>query len=354
LLLVVGSCAQLPPSSPTTTPPPSTSNSPVAWSRILEQPAAWYGGPQARAVAENVLHYQNADGGWPKNIDMTARSAAGSESTIDNGATVTQLRFLARVRDAAPEARHGQAIERGLDGLLGAQYENGGWPQYFPNTRGGYHRHITYNDGAMINVMELLTDIAGRRPPWSFVDEARRERSRAAVDRGLSCILKTQIVEDGKLTVWCAQHDERSLVPAPARSYELVSKSGGESAGITLFLMKLDPPSPAVIRAVEGAVAWFERVQVRGIRVVARDGDRVVLGDARAPPLWARFYELGTDRPFFCGRDGVVKYTLAEIEQERRAGYAWYVEAPRKVLEQYPRWRARWTPDRDVLAAPPG
>ena len=113
--------------------------------------------------------------------------------------------------------------------------------------------------------------------------------------------------------------------------------------------MKLDPPSPAVIRAVEAAVAWFQRVQLRGIRVVERDGDRVIRDDRDRPSLWARFYELETDRPFFCGRDGVVKYALAEIEKERRVGYSWYVETPRRVLEQYPRWRARWTPDRDVL-----
>jgi PelA/Pel-15E family pectate lyase len=314
----------------------------AAWDRILEQPAQWYRGAQARAVAENVLHYQNADGGWPKNIDMTARAAGRAESTIDNGATVTQLRLLARVHEGAAEPRFRRAIERGLDGLLDAQYQNGGWPQYFPGARGGYHRHVTYNDGAMINVMELLNDVAARRPPLAFLDERRRARSRAAVDRGVSCILATQIVERGAPTVWCAQHDERSLRPAPARSYELASKSGSESAGITLFLMTLERPSAGVIRAVEGAVAWFRRVQLRGIRVVNRDGDKVVVDDAAAPSLWARFYELETDRPFFCGRDGVVKYTLGEIEKERRTGYAWYVEAPRRVLERYPAWRARW------------
>jgi PelA/Pel-15E family pectate lyase len=318
----------------------------LSGNQILDHPGDWYGGPQARAIAENVLHYQNADGGWPKNVDMTARTAAREASTIDNGATVTQLRFLARVHSALPEKRFRQAIERGLDGLLAAQYENGGWPQYFPNTREGYHRHITYNDGAMINVMDLLADVVDRKSPLAFVDERRRARSRAAVERGVSCILKTQIVEQGKLTVWCAQHDERSLLPAPARKYELPSKSGGESAGIALFLMRLEPPGPAVSRAVEAAVAWFQRVQLRGIRVVERDGDKLIQADATAPSLWARFYELETDRPFFCGRDGVVKYTLAEIEKERRVGYAWYVETPRRLLERYPRWRARWSGSR--------
>jgi PelA/Pel-15E family pectate lyase len=311
---------------------------------LLISGGAAHAEPEPRAVVEHVLHYQNADGGWPKNVDMTTRAAPRDASTIDNGATVTQLRFLARVYGAAPDRRIRQAFERGLDGLLGAQYDNGGWPQYFPNTRGGYHRHITYNDGAMTNVLELLADVVDRKPPLAFVDERRRARSRAAIERGVSCILNTQIVERGQLTVWCAQHDERSLLPAPARKYELASKSGGESAGIALFLMRLDPPTPAVIRAVEAAVAWFQRVQLRGIRVVEQDGDRVVRADAAAPSLWARFYELDTDRPLFCGRDGVVKYTLAEIEKERRVGYAWYVETPRRLLERYPSWRAKWSP----------
>lgn len=311
---------------------------------LLVSGGAAHAAPEPRAVVDHVLHYQNADGGWPKNVDMTTRTAPREASTIDNGATVTQLRLLARVHSEALDRRIRQAFERGLDGLLAAQYDNGGWPQYFPDTKGGYHQHITYNDGAMINVLTLLADVVDRVPPLAFVDQRRRARSRAAIERGVSCILKTQIVERGRLTVWCAQHDERSLLPSAARTYELASKSGGESAGITLFLMRLDQPSPAVIRAVEAAVAWFQRVQLPGIRVVERDGDRVVVAEVGAPPLWARFYELETDRPLFCGRDGVVKYTLAEIEKERRVGYAWYVETPRRLLERYPAWRAKWTP----------
>src|SRR5687768_13399218 len=73
----------------------------VTWPAVLDQPAAWYGTPAARAVADNVLRYQRPDGGWPKNIDMTAppesTAAGGVKSTIDNGATTTQLRLLARV-----------------------------------------------------------------------------------------------------------------------------------------------------------------------------------------------------------------------------------------------------------------
>ncbi len=57
---------------------------------------------------------------------------------------------------------------------------------------------------------------------------------------------------------------------------------------------------------------------------------------------WARFYELGTNRPIFVGRDGVVKYSLGEIEEERQRGYRWWVDRPAKMLaESYPAWRQR-------------
>jgi PelA/Pel-15E family pectate lyase len=71
--------------------------------------------------------------------------------------------------------------------------------------------------------------------------------------------------------------------------------------------------------------------------------DRVVVEDASAGPLWARFYEIGANRPIFSGRDGVVKYSLAEIEHERRTGYGWYTSAPAALLEKdYPGWRKKW------------
>lgn len=54
--------------------------------------------------------------------------------------------------------------------------------------------------------------------------------------------------------------------------------------------------------------------------------------------LWARFYDLDTQKPFFCGRDGVKHDSVTEIERERRAGYGWYTDAPKKILKAYPKW----------------
>ena len=127
------------------------------------------------------------------------------------------------------------------------------------------------------------------------------------------------------------------------------SLSGAESVGITRLLMSLDDPSPEVDRAVDGAVAWFEAAKLPGIKVVevedkaaAKGKDKRVVADPAAQPMWARFYEIGTNRPIFADRDGVAKHELSEIGYERRNGYAWLGTWPARLLEvEYPAWKKR-------------
>jgi PelA/Pel-15E family pectate lyase len=338
---------------------PGAETPPLTWKQCLNQPAAWYGGPEALRVADNVLEFQRDSGGWPKNLDLAAPLSAEArerlrgqrsrtDSTIDNGSTTRPMIFLARVIRAHGTPRCQGAFLRGLDYLLAAQYPNGGWPQFYPSPK-GYAAHITFNDDAMVNVMRLLRDVAQRKPDFAFVDEPRRLRAEQAVARAVNCVLDCQVVVRGHRTVWCAQHDERTLAPASARSYEKASLSGSESVGLVRFLMELENPDPRIVAAVEAAVAWFQAAKLTGIRQVERKDpalpggrDRVIVPDAGAPPLWARFHDIETNRPLFCGRDGVIKYSLAEIEHERRVGYSWYTGEPaRLVSEDYPRWRRR-------------
>ena len=315
-------------------------------SGVLEQQRSWYASAEARAVADAVVLYQSAHGAWPKNTDLTkppataealARiQASGEANTIDNGATTLPMRFLALMVDATGQRRYREAFVRGFDYLLAAQYPNGGFPQFFP-LRQGYYSRITYNDNATINALAVLRDAAAGRTPYGFVDQARRVKARAAVARGIDIILRTQVKQDGRLTAWCAQHDETTLAPAWGRAYEPPSLSGSESAGIVRFLQAIERPTPAVTAAIDGAMAWFRAVAIRGIRVEAFTGpdgtrDRRVVADGAAPLLWARFYELGTNRPIFLGRDSVVRYAFSEIEAERRNGYAYYGTWPAALL----------------------
>jgi len=151
------------------------------------------------------------------------------------------------------------------------------------------------------------------------------------------------------LTGWCAQYDPATLQPRGARTYEHPSIDGRETVDVVRYLMRIERPTPAVVSAVEAAVGWLRSAKITGWRVVMRPSpagprgvDRVLVADAAAPPLWARFYEIGTNRPIYSGRDGVIKFSLAEIEIERRTGYNWIDTFAAELLEtEYPAWRRR-------------
>lgn len=329
----------------------------VRWSGdVLKQQPEWYASAEARAAADNVLRYQSKTGAWPKNTDLLAPTTdealaalekGGKANTIDNGATTLPMRFLAMVGNATTDQRYHDAALRGLDYLLAAQYPNGGFPQFFPLRPKGYYSHITYNDGAMINALELLRDVAAERAPFSFIDADRRARAADGVARGIDCILKTQIKQDGQLTAWCAQHDAKTLAPAWARAYEPPSLSGSESVGIVRFLMAIEKPSPEVIAAIDGAVAWFRKVPITGQRLEEARGndgrkERILKPDPAAPPLWARFYELGSNRPLYLDRDSKPNYDFMKVSYERRSGYSYLGTWPVSLLErEYPAWRAK-------------
>jgi PelA/Pel-15E family pectate lyase len=347
-------------SKPVSADKPASVSKPASWSQVSRsRPEEWYKSDEACRVADNLLIYQAANGGWNKNIDMAKtltqeqidRIIASKEqgTTLDNGATHTQLRYMANMYAATGDAKYYDSFMKGLNYLLDAQYQSGGWPQFYPLKK-GYYTHITFNDGAMIGAMRVLDGVARGIKPFDIVkDEAVKTKCKIAVQKGVDCILKCQIVVDGKKTVWCAQHDEVTFKPAKARSYELVSLSGSESVGVTRFLMDIDDPSPQVIEAVEGAVNWFNKVKITGVmeeRVRDAAGKRgwnkVQVSDPNAKPTWARFYEIGTDRPIYVDRDGAAKYSIAEIGYERRNGYAWTGSWPEQVIgPKYDQWHEK-------------
>jgi pectate lyase len=317
----------------------------------LNRPDAWYRSEEGRRVAANVLSHQSAAGSWTKNGDTVSKPYEGDRSrirgTFDNGATIGELTLLARAFRATNDDSYRRAFLFGLDHVLQAQYRNGGWPQYHP-PGDGYARHITFNDGTMVRLMQFVREVA-RAEAYTFVDEDRHDAAAKAFERGVECIVKCQVRVDGKLTAWCAQHDEVTLEPRGGRSYELVSLSGSESVGIVRLLMSIDNASPAVIEAVDAAVAWLDAVKLTGIRVdrvpdsaAPKGTNKVVVADPTAPPMWARFYEVGTNRPIYADRDGVVKRNLADIGYERRNGYGWLGRWGQNLIdEEYPAWKKR-------------
>lgn len=290
------------------------------WVRFAPRlPDAWFLTDSARLVGANVMAHQIENGAWPKNVnffhfedDGAAAPSSLEAATIDNGATTTEIRFLMRLFAATGDSLCLESALRGVRYLLSMQYDNGGFPQYFPR-HDHYHARITFNDDAMVSVLRLLREVSLRRAPYGPFPLELSVEAAAAVDKGVACILACQYVQHGVRTVWAQQYDEHTLQPAPARAFELAGLCSAESAAIVEFLQTVSADHPEVLPAIDDAIKWFRAHQ---------------LPDGR----WARFYTLEDNRPFFCGRDGVMRFSLDEIEEERRNGYSWYNTRPAKLL----------------------
>lgn len=333
---------------------------------LADQPDAWFTSDEGKQSLDVILSYQNANGGWWKAYKLDAPRPASTEdekdgvpgddakvwhrtSTIDNGATHSELRILARAFRVTKDERYSAAVRKGLKFLYDSQHANGGWPQRFPLEK-NYGRYITYNDDAMLGVMRVLRDVSNGSADFGWLSDAERTHAAQSLAKAIDCVLATQIRIDGKPTVWCQQHDEVTLAPANARSYELPSFCSTESAGIALFLMDLPNPDERVRAAIDGAATWFDAHQILGKRVEKLTGPQYELGkqtnlvdDPSGKPIWARFYDLDTGKPYFCDRDGVKLDSFEKLGHERRVNYAWFNDRGNRVLERYAEWKGQNT-----------
>ena len=361
--------AELKPGQPTPPPPAEGPGGPKAMP--LDRDAAWYATPEARHVADVIVSFQTPAGGWSKNqprtgaprqpgqpyaADNVSKYLAADDfdtphdphwnyvGTLDNDATITELRFLARVAGQAPDAE-GQAWRasflRGVRYLLAAQFPNGGWPQVWP-LEGGYHDAITYNDDAVAEAASLLTDVSKGLGDYAFAPADLREQAGVAADRAVTCVLATQVVVGGKRTIWAQQHDALTLKPVAGRNFEPAELSTEESADLLVYLMSLPNPSPTLVAAVH---AGADYLAANAIYDHAWSGGKDTEGGRRltpksgAGPIWARYYTAAANAPIFGDRDKTLHDDVNELTLERRNGYSWFNTSPKKALDAYAVWK---------------
>ena len=104
--------------------------------------------------------------------------------------------------------------------------------------------------------------------------------------------------------------------------------------------MPTKPSGPA--KAVTAAVGWLERHALQDVqlqRFTNSDG----LPDRRlvhrfGSKTWARYYDLQTEEPYVCDRDGIPQPSLEYIGYERRNGYGWYGDMSQHIIDDYDAW----------------
>lgn len=358
--------AELPPGA--TPPPPPQAVGSSRYNMPLDRPSDWYGSAQARRIADAIVSFQTPAGGWSKNQDRTIARLPGQRfsndaetmeqnpanfdapadrswtfvGTLDNEATWTEMRFLAKVAAHAPGAQ-GDAwrasIERGVRYLLNAQYPNGGWPQIWP-LEGGFHDSITFNDNAVANAAMLLRDVSQGREGFDFVSNDLKSRAGEATHKAVEVILAAQVRQGDRLLGWPQQVEPMRLVPTSARNYEPRSIASGETTDILIFLMREPNPSAEVKAAVRGAAAWLEAVRVYDKSFEMTDQGRKLIDKPGAGPIWSRNYDLVTGRPIFGDKDQTIHDDVNEISIGRRNGYSWWITSPQRALDLYAAWSA--------------
>lgn len=321
-----------------------------------------------RQIADTIVSNQFPSGGWSKDqewhivpvskkeiLDRKNHRKAmlrdGVGSTIDNGATTSELLFLCKVYHLSPDLRYRTAAIRAIEYLLNSQYSCGGWPQFWPSRtkdcdRPFYSDHITFNDKAMINVLKELRSISENKYPYSClnIDLNTQKRCKIALQKGIQCILDLQVRIDGKPTVWCQQYDELTMKPASARSFESPGLCGTiETVNILIFLMSIPQPSLEIVNSVTFAVDWLKCHSIKGWKVERYKNsegklDRRLVKSPNSE-LWARFYTLDTQKPFFSDYDRKIYYDFSKISYERRNGYSWLDDKPLVVIKRFQKWK---------------
>ncbi len=94
---------------------------------------------------------------------------------------------------------------------------------------------------------------------------------------------------------------------------------------------------------MHAACTWFTKVEIFGYRYGSGDfiadrrspGGRKLVAVAGAGPIWARYYQIGTDKLIFGDRDKTIRDDVNDLSLERRNGYAWFNVEGVAVLEDY-------------------
>jgi hypothetical protein len=286
----------------------------------------------AAAAAKVTIDGQLLSGGWYNFTDTLPASRARwcyrspvatedeckriedhkqrNNGTLDDNITQSNLGFLmwfdevSKGRDPAV----GEAVQYGLDQLLTAQYPNGAWPVFLDRVFA--HRQFVAAWRARI---PLAWSREWVKPPSSAM------------------VLNDNLVRDMvRLLLAADRHIERDdLLPAARRSGEFLLASQlpapqrGWAQTYNLNLepvwgRKFEPPAVAsreTAGAIEALLQLYLRTGEQRYLTGALDAAKWLRESRRPSGDWARFYELGSNRPLFVGSDEKLTYNDTNLHE---------------------------------------
>jgi len=310
--------------------PPGTPSVGLAFVRAFEATGDKQFLDAAVAAAKALVWGQLESGGWDYRIDFSPKGdkrwayrhlklddlkGRRNISTLDDNNTQHALRLLMAVDQLVEDAAIHEAVAYGLKALLKAQLPKGGWPQRFFLTpparqryaetvrigldgtrttlkRPAYYGHYyTYNDATLNDCISTLLEAHRRYQKPEYLEGVRK-----AGDFIILSQLKPP--QAG----WAQQYT-RDLKPEWARRFEPKSVCSAVTVRNihTLIEFYLTFGDAKYLKPIPAALDWLERSKLPG------KGSR-----------WARFYEIGSNRPLYMTR----KYELTYKDDDLPTHYS--------------------------------
>ncbi len=314
--------------------PPGTPTVGLAFLRAYEATGDRFYLDAAREAATALLHGQLESGGWTQTIHFAPNKNAGkyrngkggrrNTSSLDDDQTQSALRFIMQIDQALgfKDAAIHEAVKYGLNGLLKAQFANGGFPQVwvgpvepqgrakarYPDsdwtTEGrvkNYWDYYTLNDGLAGTVAETL--ILAHRV-------YKEDRYRAVLEKLGDFLILAQMPDPQP--GWCQQYND-AMHPMWARKFEPPAITGGESQDVmeTLIRIARTTGQKKYLEPIPRALAYFQKS---------------LLPDGKV----ARYYELKTNRPLYMDSN----YQLTHDDTTAPSHYGWKQSARFKRIEK--------------------
>ena len=288
--------------------PPGTPSVGMAFLRAFEVTGERSYLDAAVAAAHCLAWGQLASGGWTYSIEfdltrnrnryhhLDARNTPRYDqlrdvTTFDDNTTQSATRLLMAVDQYVDDPIIDAARQRALECFLTAQYKDGlwdgAWPQRYP-PRNSYGAYPTFNDNTMSDCVRTMLVAAKQYGDPRYME---------SVKRCIEFYLRSQL--PAPQAAWAQQYDE-NLKPAWARKFEPPAVTGGESSGNMQLLMDMyiEFGDPRYLDAVGRAIDWYRRSRIGGTE---DDG------------IWARFYELGSNKPLYFTRTYELVYAADDL-----------------------------------------
>ena len=243
----------------------------------------------AMDAARALIRGQNEYGGWDHTIDFA--NLNNKTVSFDDDQSQSAVSFLMALDQEVDDQDLSAATERAIGMMIATQLDNGGWPHKYPG-RGNYHDFATFNDGGINDCIRVMIEA------HQYYDDQAIEKSLHKAARFLM-ISQLPPPQPG----WAQQYNE-FLQPSWARTFEppaLCPMVTVENLD-TLLDLYLALGDKTLLEPIPDSLRWLREVRL-------------------ANGKWARFVEIGTNKPLYYDRGRIRVDSLEELHPERRTGY---------------------------------